>query len=223
MSVRTFKEVLVTRDLVQANDLIAVRVRALCDRAGALLVNIVSSPGSGKTTLLERIAEHMEPAEIAVIHADLDTERDRRRIAAKGVATVQLKTLGACHIGAEVVEQVIPGLLGGRRRYVFIENIGNLICPTEVDLGEHVRVVVLSTPEGDDKVMKYPLAFRSSHVLVINKTDLLPYVPFRAETVIREARSLNPAIKVFQVSALKDEGIGDLIGHFVKTRGRCMK
>jgi hydrogenase nickel incorporation protein HypB len=216
------KKIIVTRNLLEANRLIAEKIRKKCTEEGIFLVNIVSSPGSGKTTLLERIAEKMRDENIAVINADIETDRDRERIEKKGVKAIQLETKGECHLEAFVIEQVMSELFGKGYRYVFIENIGNLICPTEFDIGEHLRVLLLSVPEGDDKPRKYPLAFRTSHALIISKIDLLKYLQYDIEKVEKEALFLNPDIRIFKVSSITGEGIEEFIKYLKNSRERCM-
>jgi hydrogenase nickel incorporation protein HypB len=216
------KKIIVTRNLLEANRLIAEKIRKKCTEEGILLVNIVSSPGSGKTTLLERIAEKMRDENIAVINADIETDRDRERIEKKGVKAIQLETKGECHLEAYVIEQVMSELFGKGYRYVFIENIGNLICPTEFDIGEHLRVLLLSVPEGDDKPRKYPLAFRTSHALIISKIDLLKYLQYDIEKVEKEALFLNPDLRIFKISSVTGEGIDEFIKYLKDSRERCM-
>jgi hydrogenase nickel incorporation protein HypB len=216
------KKIIVTRNLLEANRLIAEKIRKKCTEEGIFLVNIVSSPGSGKTTLLERIAEKMRDENIAVINADIETDRDRERIEKKGVKAIQLETKGECHLEAYVIEQVMSELFGKGYRYVFIENIGNLICPTEFDIGEHLRVLLLSVPEGDDKPRKYPLAFRTSHALIISKIDLLKYLQYDIEKVEKEALFLNPDLRIFKVSSITGEGIDEFIKYLKDSRERCM-
>jgi len=216
------KKIIVTRNLLEANRLLAEKIRKKCTEEGIFLVNIVSSPGSGKTTLLERIAEKMKDENIAVINADIETDRDRKRIEKKGVKAIQLETKGECHLEAFVIDQVMSELYGKGYRYVFIENIGNLICPTEFDIGEHLRVLLLSVPEGDDKPKKYPLAFRTSQALVISKIDLLKYLQYDIEKVEKEALFLNPNIKIFKISSVTGEGIEEFIIYLKNTRKRCM-
>jgi len=216
------KKIIVTRNLLEANRLLAEKIRKKCTEEGIFLVNIVSSPGSGKTTLLERIAEKIKDENIAVINADIETDRDRKRIEKKGVKAIQLETKGECHLEAFVIDQVMSELYGKGYRYVFIENIGNLICPTEFDIGEHLRVLLLSVPEGDDKPKKYPLAFRTSHALVISKIDLLKYLQYDIEKVEKEALFLNPNIKIFKISSVTGEGIEEFIRYLKNTRKRCM-
>jgi hydrogenase nickel incorporation protein HypB len=148
-----------------------------------------------------------------VIEGDIETERDADRIRAKGIPAWQIMTGGACHLEAKMVARLfseIPADLD----FLFIENVGNLVCPASFDLGENIRCTLLSTPEGEDKPKKYPKAFTTSDCLIITKSDLTPILPFKVETAIKEALSINPRLKTFVTSALKDTGIKDLIHYF---------
>lgn len=216
------KKIIVTRSLLEANRLLAEKVRRRCREEGIFFVNIVSSPGAGKTTLLERIAEKMREEKITVINADIETDRDRERIEKKGIRAIQLETKGECHLEAFVIEQVMNELYGNGYRYVFVENIGNLICPTEFDLGEHLRVLLLSVPEGDDKPRKYPLAFKTSNALLITKIDLLKVLQYDIKKVEEEAVFLNPELKIFRISSITGEGLEEFIKYLKDSRSRCM-
>ncbi len=190
------------------NEEAAREIRALCQENGIFLVNIMSSPGAGKTTLLEatlRLIRDRLP--VAVIEGDLVTTRDADRIAALGVPAVQLNTNGACHLDARMVLQALGKLDLAALNMVIVENVGNLVCPAEFDLGENFRVVVLSTTEGNDKVSKYPLIFRTSGLLVLNKIDLLPYTNFSVPDLVEDATLVNPNLKILQVSARRGDGI----------------
>ena len=173
---------------------------------GTLAVNLLSSPGSGKTTLLEATARRVQGrATLAVLAGDPATSRDAERLAPL-VPVVQLTTVGACHLDLGLVQRGWAAL-GFRPDYLFIENVGNLVCPASFDLGEHLRVVVLSTTEGDDKPAKYPKAFRSSQAVVVSKLDLLPYVPFSLEAALADALNIQPELEVITLSALTGEGL----------------
>jgi hydrogenase nickel incorporation protein HypB len=181
--------------------------RAMANR-GTLVVNVLASPGAGKTTLLAATAGHWgSTRRMAVLVGDIATDRDARRLAPL-VPAVQLTTGGACHLELSLVQRGLDALPPGEVDFLFIENVGNLVCPSSHDLGEHFRVVVLSTTEGDDKPAKYPKAFRTSHALVINKIDLLPHVPFSIGAAAADARSIRPDLAVLPVSALQAIGIG---------------
>jgi hydrogenase nickel incorporation protein HypB len=205
------KEVIVLQDLLGTNKKIASEIRLELGKRGILAVNLMSSPGAGKTTLLEQIAVRLKGgAQMAVIEGDIETERDAERIRAKGVPAWQITTGGACHLEAKMIGRLLPAVDPGIE-YLFIENVGNLVCPASYELGEHIRLVLLSTPEGDDKPKKYPKAFTTSDVLVLTKADLLPYLPFDVDKVVREARDLNPRLRVFVTSAVTGQGLDELI------------
>jgi hydrogenase nickel incorporation protein HypB len=176
-------------------------------RQGTLVVRLISSPGSGKTMLLERTAQRLgQSHSVAVLVGDVETDRDAQRLA-PFAPTVQITTGGACHLEFPLVERALPNLKQPRFDFLFIEDVGNLICPASHDLGEHLRVLLLSATEGDDKPGKYPKAFRTSDVLVLTKADLLPYVPFSVEEAEKDARRVQPTLKVFTLSALTGEGV----------------
>ena len=211
------KEVLVLEELLGSNKKIAAEIRKKLEEKGILTVNILGSPGSGKTTLLEKIAEKIRPAtKMAVIEGDIETERDAERIRAKGIPAWQIITGGACHLEAKMVGKIfseIPEKLD----VLFIENVGNLVCPASYDLGERIRCVLLSAPEGDDKPKKYPKAFTTSDCLIITKSDLIPVLPFNLEQAKKEALEVNPDLKIFITSALKDSGIEQLVEFFLSS------
>lgn len=206
------KTVDVHASLFAANDAMAQANKDHFNEMGAVALNLVSSPGSGKTTLLEHTIEALKDEfKIGVIEGDIETERDAERIRAKGVPVVQLTTGGACHLDAAMTHKGFhrlekePGY--EPVDILFIENVGNLVCPCSFDLGEHERVVLVSVPEGPDKPAKYPKAFTSSHTFLITKTDLLPYFDFPVEEALGEAKRLNPSIRTMEVcSTQKDEG-----------------
>jgi len=176
-------------------------------RAGTFVVRLLSSPGAGKTTLLQKTAESLTlQFRVGILVGDVETERDAQRLAPYA-PSLQITTGGACHLELPLVQRALPQLSDEPFDFLFIEDVGNLICPASHDLGEHLRVIVLSTTEGDDKPGKYPKAFRTSQVVVLSKTDLLPYVPFSLERAEADARQVQPDLRFFEVSALRDAGI----------------
>lgn len=209
------KELLVLEDLLGSNKKIASEMRDKLTQRGILTINLMSSPGAGKTTLLESLAESMMPDyKMAVIEGDIETERDAQRIRAKGIQAWQIITGGACHLEAKMIGKLfseIPPDLD----LLFIENVGNLVCPASYDLGENLRCVLLSTPEGDDKPKKYPKAFTTSDCLIITKTDLVPTLPFDIQQAKKEALEINPKLRVFITSALNNSGIDGLKTYFI--------
>ncbi|MDR3630398.1 MAG: hydrogenase nickel incorporation protein HypB [Desulfocapsaceae bacterium] len=205
------KTVDVHTSLLAANDALAKLNREHFEAMGAVAINLISSPGSGKTTLLEHTIEQLKGSiRIGVIEGDIETERDADRIRAKGVPVIQLTTGGACHLDAAMTHKGLhllekqPG--GDAIDLLFIENVGNLVCPATFDLGEHKRVVLVSVPEGPDKPAKYPKAFTSSNVFLITKTDLLPYFDFPVPEAKAEALHLNPKLTVMDFSSKTGAG-----------------
>jgi hydrogenase nickel incorporation protein HypB len=210
----TTKTLTVVRDLLATNKQAAAAIREELRGRGILGINLLSSPGSGKTTLLEALADRFrDRRRMAVIEGDIETERDADRIRAKGVPAWQITTGGACHLEARMVGKIL-GEVPAEIDFLFIENVGNLVCPASYDLGEDLRLVLLSSPEGDDKPAKYPQAFLSADALVLTKSDLLPHLPFDPARAAAEALAIKPVLRVFTVSALRGEGIDALAAYF---------
>lgn len=203
----TMKTVKVERDIQADRKQRADELRQMLTARGTFVVNLVSSPGAGKTSLLQAMARHWGGnRKMAVLVGDLATDRDAERLR-PFVPVQQLTTGGACHLELSLVERGLQLLPQDDYEFLFIENIGNLVCPASHDLAEHLRAVVLSTTEGDDKPAKYPKMFRTSHVMVISKCDLLPYVPFSAEAATDDAHQIQPGMPVFSTCALTSQGI----------------
>ena len=174
------------------------------------MLNLVSSPGAGKTTLLARsIGDLKDHFTISVIEGDQQTSRDAERIAATGIAVVQINTGKACHLDAQMVGRALEELEMANGSILFVENVGNLVCPADFDLGEEKRVVMISVTEGDDKPLKYPSIFASSDLMIVTKIDLLPHVDFDSEACIRYAKRLKPSINIIRTSAKTGEGLGE--------------
>ena len=217
MSVKTIQ---VRADILASNKLAAAAIREELRGRGILGVNLLSSPGSGKTTLLEALADRFAGrVRMAVIEGDIETERDAERIRKKGVPARQITTGGACHLEARMIGKALADVPDAID-LLFIENVGNLVCPASYDLGEELRCVLLSTPEGDDKPAKYPSAFLSADALVLTKTDLLPHVPFDLDRAEAEARGIKPGLRVFRVSALRGDGVDGLAAYFLEALER---
>jgi hydrogenase nickel incorporation protein HypB len=198
----------IERKVLAKNDELAAANRALFARHGLFVFNIVSSPGAGKTSLLERTLERLrEKVRIAVVEGDVQTDFDAQRVAKYGVPVVQIVTNGGCHLEARLVQDALGQLDLGVLDLLVIENVGNLVCPANYDLGEALKVVLLSTTEGDDKPLKYPGMFRNASVLVINKTDLVPYAGCDLDAMKRNALSVNPDLVVFETSCTTGAGI----------------
>ena len=205
-------KIVTAKKLLKANDQLAAENRSKLDAAGVLGINIVGSPGCGKTTLLEalfrRLRGRLRPA---VIEGDIAGSIDAQRMDALGIPVVQINTEGACHLDASMVAAALADFDLSAARLVVIENVGNLVCTAGFDLGEHLRIVVLSVSEGDDKLVKYPAIFQGSQALVITKTDLLPFVMFSTEAVKAAARAVNPGIEIFETSVVTGNGIAALV------------
>jgi hydrogenase nickel incorporation protein HypB len=200
--------VTIERKVLAKNDEIASQNRALFQQHGIFVFNIVSSPGSGKTSILERTLEHLDgELKIAVIEGDVQTDFDAQRVARYNVPTAQIVTLGGCHLEANLVQDALEKLDLTGIQLLVIENVGNLVCPANYDLGEAMKVVVVSTTEGDDKPLKYPGMFRKASVLIINKIDLLPFVNCSLAALKRNALQINPSLKVFETSCTTQTGI----------------
>jgi hydrogenase nickel incorporation protein HypB len=202
----------VNQSLLNSNKHIASVNREHFNKHGVFAVNLISSPGSGKTSLLEKSIDILgREIGIGVIEGDIETELDTERIRQKNVPVVQLTTGGACHLDSSLIHKGFHNLehqFGDKPiDLLFIENVGNLVCPSFFDLGEHMRVVLISVPEGPDKPLKYPKAFRTSHAFIITKADLLPYFDFDIKSVIKHALTINPSLKVFVTSAKKGDGL----------------
>ena len=198
----------IERKVLEKNDEVAGQNRDLFASHGIFAINIVSSPGSGKTSLLEcTLSRIKNRVNAAVIEGDVQTDLDAQRVSALGVPAVQIVTKGGCHLEAQLVRDALAAVDLSRLQLLIIENVGNLVCPANYDLGEAVKVVVASVTEGDDKPLKYPAMFRNASVMIINKIDLLPYVNCRIDDLKRNAISINPSLKVFETSCVTNAGI----------------
>ena len=190
-----------------SNDRDAEALREELTMRGVLLVNLMSAPGSGKTSLLTKTVQDLSELKIAVLEADLDAQVDAETMEDAGARSIQAHTDGMCHMDAGMTRLALEALGTEQTDLVFLENVGNLICPAEYDTGAQLRVMILSVPEGDDKPLKYPLMFRNSDALIISKTDALPWFDFDVEQCTERARKLNPEIAVFPLSAKTGEGM----------------
>ncbi len=200
--------VAVERSILGSAEETAREIKAFLAARGIVALNVISSPGSGKTTLIERIIVEIGGRKrIAVVEGDIETEIDAERIRKAGVAVRQINTRSSCHIQPFQLLEALRAMELDGTDLLFVENVGNLVCPAEIPLGEDVRVVLLSAAEGDEKPLKYPLVFKTSDILVMTKMDLLPYVRFDPRNVVRAARAANPAIEIFETSAVTGAGL----------------
>ena len=205
-------KIIAAKKILKANEELAVKNRAKFKNAGVLTVNMVGSPGCGKTTLLEALFKKLDGrAAPGVIEGDLASVIDAERIEKLGIPVVQINTEGACHLDASMVAAACDEIDLSKVGLLVIENVGNLVCTAGFDLGESVRIVLLSVAEGDDKVAKYPTIFRKSDALIITKADMLPHSNFSIDRVTTDVKQLNPRAEIFQLSALSDEGLEPLV------------
>jgi len=213
-------EIKVLKDILSANDHIAETNRALLKSRGVHTVNIMSSPGSGKTSLIiETIRRLKKSVRIAVIEGDISSTIDAQKVSQEDVPVLQINTGGECHLDASMVSKAVGSLPLDQLDLLLIENVGNLVCPGEFRLGEDLKVVILSVPEGDDKVHKYPLLFSLADAVVINKVDLLPYSKFDLGSFRKAFKGMNHKAEVFQVSCVTGEGLEGWASWILSTRG----
>ncbi len=213
------REIDISRDIITSNNLMAERNRGFFEGRNILCLNLVSSPGSGKTAILEKtIHENVKERKMFVIEGDQQSMNDAERIKKTGVPVVQINTGSGCHLDAKMVNSALKKIEVEQNGILFIENVGNLVCPALFDLGEKKRVVVISVTEGEDKPEKYPYMFATSHLCIINKTDLLPYVDFSVEQLKETAMRVNPGLEFIPVSAKTGEGMQEWYDWLVKNR-----
>jgi hydrogenase nickel incorporation protein HypB len=224
MSVKTIN---VNKDILGVNESLALNLRKVFESNKTFVINLMAAPGAGKTsTILKLIEDLSGKFSIGVIEGDIASDVDSRKIQEKNIDVVQINTDGACHLDANMITAACSGLGIEGKDLIIIENVGNLVCPAEFNLGENLKVMILSVPEGHDKPLKYPLMFTESQALLINKVDLAPYTDFDMEQFQKTVKAMNPSIEMFPVSAKTGEGfeqlatwIGERIQAFKKTQG----
>ncbi|MEA3383514.1 MAG: hydrogenase nickel incorporation protein HypB [Campylobacterota bacterium] len=204
------KTVDVIKKILDKNDHEAAHNRAHFDKNGVLAINLMSSPGSGKTALLEKFAD-LKPFNFGVIEGDLETSKDADRLKAKGVPAYQIQTGSACHLDAFMVHKGLHDMPLQDIDICFVENVGNLVCPASYDVGTHLNIVLVSIPEGEDKIAKYPVMFRGADLILITKTDLLPHFEYDIENEKKEARKLKPNVDILEISTKDVESIKKVI------------
>jgi hydrogenase nickel incorporation protein HypB len=202
------QRITIVENILSANDRLAAENRQRLDRSNLFSVNIMASPGAGKTSLVERTVQALAgQLQVAVIDGDIATSLDADRAAAAGAVAVQINTGGDCHLDAVMLQGALSKLTLDRLDLLIVENVGNLVCPASFKLGTHLSVLVASIPEGDDKPYKYPATYQGVDVLILNKMDLLPYVPFRMDYFWRGVEALNPGLSVFPISCQTGLGL----------------
>ena len=205
-------EIKIVRQILEWNEDNSNEIKALLKSKGIFMINIMGSPGAGKTSLIIELIKNLRGKyNIGVIEGDIAGKIDAEKIDSMGIPVVQLNTDGACHIEAMSISHILQFFDLDKLDILFVENIGNLVCPAEFNIGEDFRIAILSIPEGDDKVEKYPLMFSTSEALVLNKYDMLEHFDFDTQRVVRVAKDMNPKLEVFQVSTRKNTGVAELV------------
>ncbi|MCT8976685.1 hydrogenase nickel incorporation protein HypB [Clostridium sp. CX1] len=206
-------EIKVITNILSTNEEITTKNKQRLDEKGIYVANLMSSPGSGKTSILEKIIGTLKnELKIAVIEGDIYTTKDAERIEAQGVEVVQINTGGACHLDGDMIKSALDALNLDQVDFLVIENVGNLVCPAEFEIGEDIKISVLSTTEGNDKPLKYPLMFEKSEAVILNKTDLIEFTNFSKEEFYKDIKALNVNAKIFETSCVKEQGIEELCG-----------
>jgi len=205
-------EIKVMKRVLDRNRDMAARVRELLESKNVRMINMISSPGAGKTSLLEKICEHLGgEIRIAVIEGDVATDRDARRLQKYGVPIVLINTDGGCHLDSNSIDIALREFDLDDLDAVFVENVGNLVCPSHFDLGETFKLALVSTTEGDDKPVKYPMLFREARAVVLNKTDLISHTDFNYKSFLADLEHINPGIPLFEISCRKGHGLNKLL------------
>lgn len=200
----------VNEQILSANDKLAEGLRSRFKQSRVFVMNLMASPGAGKTSVILRVIESLsDKLKIGVIEGDIASDVDARKIEQANVDVVQINTQGACHLDANMILSAVDSLGLDGRGLLIIENVGNLVCPAEFNLGENMKVMILSVPEGHDKPLKYPLMFTESNALILNKIDLLPYTDFDVDALKKTVLAMNPLMTIFPVSAKTGEGIAE--------------
>lgn len=204
------KLVNIKKSVMAADEEHASFIRNLMREKGILMINMIGSPGSGKTTVLEKLLPALD-LRCAVIEGDVATSKDAERIAATGTPVVQINTQGGCHLEAHLVRKALQDIPIDDIDVLFVENVGNLVCPAEFDLGESFKMAISSVPEGDDKPLKYPSLFHKARAVLLTKVDLLPFIKFDKSTFWNDVKKLNPKASRFELAALEDKGVDELV------------
>lgn len=212
-------EIQVVQKLMKVNDEIASGIRKQFQESNTCAINFMGSPGAGKTSVLEQLLQHLkEKVKIGVIGGDPETNLDAERMAPLGVPVTQIQTSGTCHLEANLLVKALENFSLSDIEYLFIENVGNLLCPASFDIGTKLDVVVISTPEGQDKVLKYPNMFRRADAILLNKIDLLPHLPFDVEKFHESVNQINPEAQLFEITCMDGTGIPEFASWLTQRR-----
>lgn len=204
----------IKQKVLAMNDEFAAKNRAYFEKQGIIAVNMISSPGSGKTTLLEKTLDQLEgKLKCAVIVGDQQTDNDAKRLAGKGAKVIQIETKSACHLNAKQVAEVLPEVIDDETKLLFIENVGNLVCPAAFDLGENFKIALLSVTEGEDKPVKYPVLFSDAQIVILTKTDLVPHLDWDMNKCRKFVRQIKPGVFIFELSAKTGDGLTEWISY----------
>lgn len=209
------KAIIINRSVTEANDIIAREIHHLLKEKSIFCVNIIGSPGSGKTTLIEELSVHLRSSDISVIQGDLESDIDKIRLEKIGISTYQINTHSGCHLNSAMIKNAIDSINLDRKKYLLIENVGNLVCPAGVDLGQHMNLLVSSTTEGSDKPKKYPVIFIDSDLVVISKYDLKDAVSFDENQYLEDIHNINGKAKIVKVSSKDTESFKE-VAHFIE-------
>ncbi|MFA9397811.1 MAG: hydrogenase nickel incorporation protein HypB [Clostridiaceae bacterium] len=210
-------DIKIVRQILEWNENCHNELRTMLDEKKVLMINVMGSPGGGKTTFITKIIENLKDEyNIGVIEGDVAGKIDAEKIASMGIPVVQLNTDGACHIEAMSIKNILPEFDLDKLDIMFIENIGNLVCPAEFDIGEDIKIAILSVPEGDDKVEKYPLMFIKANALILSKYDMKPYFDFDENRVIDDANKINKNIDIFKIDSSRGDGIEEFVKYIKK-------
>lgn len=210
------KNIIINKKILENNDVIAQRNRAAFKSNKVFTVNLLGSPGCGKTTFLEGLIDKSKMnSKMSVIEGDLYTTKDAKRIEEKGVDVIQLNTVGACHLDASMIEKASLEINMENLDFLVIENVGNLVCPSSFDLGEDMKVTIMSITEGNDKPLKYPSIFQKSSVVILNKMDMINLTNFNLDEFYKDIYSINKDVKVFEVSSIDKKGLDEVINYFI--------
>lgn len=210
------KSVQVNTSVTKANDDKAEEIKKILKEKNIFCVNVMGSPGSGKTTVIENIAEYLNKQTIVVIQGDLESEVDKKRLEEQGIETYQINTHTGCHLNANMINQALENINFEGKKYLIIENVGNLVCPARKKIGQDVNILVSSTTEGSDKPKKYPIIFIESHAVVISKSDLKEYVNFSEEQYLGDIKSINANVKIFQASEKNKETFKEIAKYILE-------
>lgn len=211
------KEIEVVQNIYDENDRIALETNQDLASRGIFVVNIMGAPGAGKTSSIINMIKNLPEEKVYVIEGDIESDIDAVKLQELGIETIQINTNGACHLDAPTIQNSLPGLKLDQAGMMFIENIGNLVCPAEFQIGEHIKMLICSAAEGSDKPYKYPLAFEKADIIILTKCDLKAFVDFNDEFFVKGIRALNKSVPIFEVNAKTGEGF-DQVGQWLKNR-----